>query len=220
LLKKTKSKTPRTLRNLAARAAGVLQSRSFSRSFQISLALLLLIALSPAPNRISDCPEAVFHVIGTSLMPLHKDGDLVEGHIGACARVPERGGLAIVSVGGETYIKIAVGMPGDRFALQAAPRDPNVTFQPAMPIYMAGRFKPGPPGEWNLLINGKIATNSQHSPYSFGYWRQKMLSLYVDDNHGVIPPHSYLVLGDDPGGTIDSTKFGLVAETDIIGTAP
>jgi hypothetical protein len=77
-----------------------------------------------------------------------------------------------------------------------------------------------PPGQWNLLVNGKIMTNSQHVPYHFGFWRKNMLELFARDHGGVVPPGTYLVLGDDPTGTNDSSKFGLIAASDIIGTVP
>ena len=75
-------------------------------------------------------------------------------------------------------------------------------------------------GLWYLLINGKIAVNSQHVPYRFGFWKKNMLELYARNFKGVIPPETYLLLGDDPSGTNDSSKYGLVSSQDIIGTVP
>jgi len=46
-----------------------------------------------------------------------------------------------------------------------------------------------------------------------------MLKLYEDDYHGIIPPNTYLLLGDQVNGSIDAGAFGLVDKSDIIGKA-
>ncbi|MBU1991574.1 S26 family signal peptidase, partial [Patescibacteria group bacterium] len=72
---------------------------------------------------------------------------------------------------------------------------------------------------YNLFINGKIVTNSQKFPYVFDEKQYKMLSLYEKDYKGVIPQNTYLLLGDQVNGTTDSTVFGLVDRSDILGKA-
>ena len=66
----------------------------------------------------------------------------------------------------------------------------------------------------NILINGKTATNSDGKPYVFSNVR--MLSLYAKD-YPVIPKNTYLILGNMAGGSLDSSRFGLVDKSDIIG---
>ena len=89
--------------------------------------------------------------------------------------------------------KVVKAVPGDTFALQ----------------------KSG--SGWNILINGKAATNSEGKPYAVGDRAYRMLSLYVKDYRGVIPTNAYVILGEDPGGSLDSTQFGLVDKSDFAG---
>ena len=44
-----------------------------------------------------------------------------------------------------------------------------------------------------------------------------MIDLYVQEFHGRIPPDMYLVMGEDPHGTIDSSRFGLIERAQILG---
>ncbi|MEK7212166.1 MAG: S26 family signal peptidase [Patescibacteria group bacterium] len=54
-------------------------------------------------------------------------------------------------------------------------------------------------------------------PYLVGDSSYRMLSLYINDYKGQIPVNAYLLLGDNPGGSYDSTAFGLVGRSDILG---
>jgi len=90
-------------------------------------------------------------------------------------------------------LKIVKGIPGDSFHLVKNTQ-----------------------GEYNLIINGKIVVNSQNMPYVFN---DRMLSLYENDYQGVIPPNTYLLLGDQANGSVDSGAFGLVDKSNIIGKA-
>lgn len=146
------------------------------------------------------CRATDIHVHGRSLSPLVDDGAVLKGFLGACPGHPQRGELVLFHTSiraDDPLIKIAVGLPGDHFALTPDNHD-----------------------GWALLINGHLAKTSTGAPYSFTDKRSKMLALYAADYHGIIPPDAYLLLGDDPGGTIDSTKLGLIDRSDILGTAP
>ncbi|MBU2579247.1 signal peptidase I [Patescibacteria group bacterium] len=72
---------------------------------------------------------------------------------------------------------------------------------------------------YNLFINDKIATNSQGLAYVFNEKQFKMLSLYKRDYNGIIPQNTYLLLGDQVNGSFDSSAFGLVDKSDILGKA-
>ncbi|MGC9067320.1 MAG: S26 family signal peptidase, partial [Minisyncoccia bacterium] len=61
--------------------------------------------------------------------------------------------------------------------------------------------------------------NSQGIPYTFSGNKYKMLALYENDYKGIIPPNTYLLLGDQVNGSVDATVFGLVDKSDIIGKA-
>lgn len=148
------------------------------------------------PARAADCRPTFFHIIGTSLTPRYQDNAMVKGRLGDCAQDIRRGSLIVFRAGHTTLIKIAVGVPGDRFSLR---QDSDA---------------------WNLLIDGKVEVNSEQHPYRFSGNRHAMLALYAKDYHGVIPPDAFLVLGDGVTGTEDSTRLGLIDRKDIIGIAP
>ena len=86
-------------------------------------------------------------------------------------------------------IKALRGLPGDKFAVH----------------------------DGKIIINGAAATNSAGEPYRLSPPRAAMIALYVHDYHGVIPPNSFLVMGENPAGSLDSSRFGLVPRAAILG---
>ena len=68
-----------------------------------------------------------------------------------------------------------------------------------------------------VIINGAPATNSAGESYQLSPARAAMIALYVQDDHGVIPPDSFLVMGEFTRGSTDSTRFGLVSRQEILG---
>ena len=69
---------------------------------------------------------------------------------------------------------------------------------------------------WQILVNGKVLKNSEGKAYLLNEQRKKILSLYEKDYNGVIPENAYLVLGNLPEGSMDSTRFGLIGKSSII----
>ncbi len=65
----------------------------------------------------------------------------------------------------------------------------------------------------SIFMNGKILKNSEWKPYDI---TSKMLDLYAH-SYPTIPKDTYLILGNQVGGTLDSSKFGLIAKSDIVG---
>lgn len=108
-----------------------------------------------------------------------------------------RGDLVMYSYVGraDPIIKIAHGIPGDTFG-----------------------FKKAQDG-WRLLINGLALKNSLGEFYTLDDRAYRLLSLYEHDDHGIIPANTYLILGNLANGSIDSTRFGLVDKSDILGKA-
>ena len=104
----------------------------------------------------------------------------------------ERNDVVLVDyAGNENYlIKIVKGVAGDRLALQEADASKG----------------------WHILINGKVLANSEGRDYVITGKRYKMISLYA----GVIPENVYLILGNVPSGSLDSTRFGLIDERQIV----
>jgi signal peptidase I len=68
-----------------------------------------------------------------------------------------------------------------------------------------------------IVINGTPATNSAGESYRLSPPRAAMIGLYVHDDHGMIPSNSFLVMGENPAGSLDSSRFGLVTRQAIIG---
>ena len=89
-----------------------------------------------------------------------------------------------------------------------------------MPLIKALRGLPGDKfsvSDGKIIINGVAAMNSAGEPYRLSPPRAAMIALYVHDDHGVIPPDSFLVMGENPAGSLDSSRFGLVSRQAIIG---
>ena len=47
-----------------------------------------------------------------------------------------------------------------------------------------------------------------------------MLNLYVTSYQGVIPENTFLVLGNQENGTMDSSQFGLIHKNDVLYVVP
>lgn len=168
---------------------------------------------SPAENPV-DCTikEETRTVQGTSLGNLLRDGAEVKilGNYYACNEAKREEIVEYDYLGNPIPIaKVVKGVPGDTFALK------QITGGNSAPS--AGSGQAGSPQGWNLLINGEVAKTSDGKPYLLDDRAYRTLSLYTKDYKGVIPPDAYLILGDLPGGSSDSTQFGLVGRADFLG---
>ncbi|MDE2144813.1 MAG: signal peptidase I [Patescibacteria group bacterium] len=156
----------------------------------------------PTSNSVSsiDCPTSIKPetVSGDSLTPFINNGTEVTAIYGyyACHEVT-RGDVILYDYSGDKnpLIKIVYGIPGDSFSV----REIN--------------------GGWNIVINGGVLKNKENTPYLIDNSGTRMINLYVDSYKGVIPPDSYLILGDNPNGSLDSTAFGLIAKSNILAKA-
>lgn len=139
------------------------------------------------------CQGTLYRVEGRSLQPLIQSGSFIRVWPLPCQGPLARGELVLFRSGasGPPLVKVVKGVPGDRISAHGA----------------------------SLFVNGEPVTNSEGRPYTFRAGRQQMLRLYIDGYDGVIPADTYLVLGDRPDGTLDSSRFGLVHMSDIIGRA-
>jgi signal peptidase I len=167
---------------------------------EVFLVILLWLSFNKFKSQIS-CPiqEELKIVRGNSLEPLVPSGSKIKALFGYyhCHEI-KKGDLILYRYAGDKVplLKIVKGVPGDSFHLVKNDR-----------------------GEYNLIINGKIVVNSQNMPYVFNENRYRMISLYENDYKGVIPPNTYLLLGDQANGSVDAGTFGLVDKSDIIGKA-
>lgn len=66
---------------------------------------------------------------------------------------------------------------------------------------------------WQILIGKKPLKNTEGQEYAID---SKILRLYAD-SYPIIPEGTYLILGNQISGTLDSSRFGLIAKQDIVG---
>lgn len=137
-------------------------------------------------------------VRGSSLEPLIANGTVVTLAMDPAFRLGiVRNDLVAVNTARNPrapVLKIARGVPGDRFGVLPAEN-----------------------GASHLLINGQIVKNSQGTAYLLQGPGARLINAYAYDDKGVMPADTYLLLGDDPSGSLDSTRFGLVSRRAIIG---
>ncbi|MBI3011310.1 MAG: signal peptidase I [Candidatus Omnitrophica bacterium] len=139
-------------------------------------------------------------VRGISLEPFIHHGQsvtILRGYY-ACHPVA-RGDLVVYRYAGHAtpILKVVKAIPGDTFALEPAEDGTGV----------------------RLTINGQLAKTSQGIPYTMDERNSRMLALYARDYHGVIPEQAVLILGNQPGGSLDSIRFGLVGQRELLGKA-
>lgn len=135
-------------------------------------------------------------VRGSSLEPLIRNGQEVKVFFNyyKCNEI-RRNDIVLYSYAGNNapLIKIVKGIPGDSFKLVKAGEN-----------------------QWYILINGEVLKNSQRIPYLISGEKYQLLSIYEKNYQGIIPENAYLLLGNSPSGSTDSTSFGLVSQQDIL----
>lgn len=174
------------------------------------IAILALLASVSAPQGLDPAPpslpvpcQTVIEdriVRGRSLDPLIREGQritLLRGYY-LCHPV-RRGDVVAYGYAGnpDPLLKIVRAAPGDRFSLR--------------------RVQAGQGPGWHVIVNGTIAKNSQGLPYLIDARGHRMLSLYARSYGGAVPEGACLILGNQPGGSLDSTRFGLVSVAELLG---
>lgn len=135
-------------------------------------------------------------VRGDSMAGLIENGQTVKILFGYYdCHSPERGDIIAYKYAAnpEPLIKIIKASPGDSFKLEKTN------------------------GGYTMLINNEILKNSQNQPYILDEKGYRLLSLYEHDYKGIIPKNTYLILGNRVGGSLDSSRFGLIDKSDILG---
>ena len=167
-----------------------------ARACPVAAILVVAMASVAPPSLHADplpCIEHDVLVKGGSMTPRIRDGATIKVISGGphCAQPLTRGDVLALDVSSSPLplIKSLRGLPGDAFGIDND----------------------------RITIDGKILTNDQGIAYHVGPAGTAMLRLYERDYHGIIPLDSYLVLGENPSGTLDSTRFGLISRDAIIG---
>ncbi len=150
---------------------------------------------SPASWAQDSCPARAVAVRGDSLSPLLPDGSRVMMKPAACAGKVRRDDLVIFRTGAraQPVIKIAKGLPGDRFAVDQ---------------------------DGFIVVNDVALENSAGAVYRLPARGRAILLAYQHKSGGVIPADTYLLLGDNANSVIDSTRLGLIHISDFIMTGP
>jgi len=147
----------------------------------------------PAGSVSAACEERALTVVGTSLMPRIANGATVDAIVGVdCAFTPARGNVVLFVSGAQSVplAKVVAAEPGDRWSVT---------------------------DNGGVLVNEAEIRNSSDVAYRLDVPRASMLRLYEAAYNGVIPPDSYLLLGERREGSLDSSQFGLVHRADVIG---
>ncbi len=188
-------KTKKTIKALTIGAA--LSILSVGGFFLINKYYFQFIPKKDDFNTACVSQEDLKTVRGDSLQGIISEGEearILKGYYG-CNPV-ERGDIVVYNFSAhpDPIIKIIKGIPGDKFSLKENSR-----------------------GGYNILINGEILKTSFGRPYELSQGRQDMLALYEKDYSGIMPKDTFLILGNQPQGTLDSTRFGLISRKGIIG---
>jgi signal peptidase I len=170
----------------------------FSRTLIVFLSMIFSAAIISAEDLSCVTKREVKTVRGNSLSPLVKPGSEVTilNDYYKCNK-PMRGDLVIYDYKGNPVPVIKIIKAVEKAKFQSV--------------------KNG--GHYNLYINNDLQKNSEGKPYFFDERQNNMLALYEKDYGGRVPENSVLLLGDRPEGTTDSTRFGLVSLSDLIGKA-
>lgn len=129
------------------------------------------------------------------MTPLLADGAVIEALPADCMSIT-RGDLLVFRSAASSMpvIKRVVAEPGDAFAIHGA-------------------------GSSSLSVNRVLQCNSIGHLYEFDADAEKMLKLYERDYSGRVPAGTYLVLGESTGGSLDSSRLGLVNKQDVVAVA-
>lgn len=135
-------------------------------------------------------------VNGNSLRGFIEHGSQIQTAFGyyACHEVTA-GDVVLYDDAGNSnpIIKIVRAVSGDTFALALSERGTKI------------------------VVNGEVLKTTTGEPYLISEKARNLLALYERDYEGVIPDQTVLLLGNLPGGSQDSTRFGLVSVGSLLG---
>jgi signal peptidase I len=135
------------------------------------------------------------YIRGISMEPILKPEQEITALMGYYDCHPiERNDVVLVNYAGDDnpLIKFVRAVPGDKFHVQKN-------------------------GEtWQIVVNGEILKNSEGIEYNLDEKKAQMIAMYEKDKSGMIPEDTYLILGNMPAGSMDSTQFGLVGNVGIV----
>lgn len=132
-------------------------------------------------------------VNGYSMYPLIKPEERVDGLFGYynCHEI-NRNDIVIFNYSGNKnmIIKSVKAIPGDKWSIEEID------------------------GYYQIFVNDSPLKNSEGNDYKLSEASSRVLKIYIND-YPIIPKDAYLLLGDEIGGSLDSTRFGLAGKLDI-----
>jgi signal peptidase I len=142
-------------------------------------------------------------------------------HADRCTTIPVRveGGSMSPRIAPGAMIQVIKGGPE---CLEPLKHGEVVLFESPssrIPLIKALRGLPGEPlavNDGKIIVGGKVARNSAGQPYQLSPARAAMIELSAHD-YGKLPPDTFLVMGENPAGSTDSSRFGLIERRQIIG---
>lgn len=168
-------------------------SEIFKKLIPVCIFGTIVVLNCPIP--IEEKPKTVH---GSSLSPIIKDGEKIKILYGYYKYNEVRiNDIVAYDYKGNTnpIIKIVKAIPGDKFG------------------FAQSKEKTG----WLILINDNILKNSEGIAYLINENSFKLLQLYENSFKGIIPENTYIILGNQAEGTLDSTRFGLIDKSNMLG---
>lgn len=155
--------------------------------------------VTPVAEWATPCETKKLRLDGLSLEPAFPNGTILSFHVGSdCpyGQIIEENSIVLLRTGlsSKSVAKFVRGMPGDSIMLNE-----------------------NEDGSASVRINKQVVKNSAGDAYRIPSSQQAVFQLYVRDYGGTIPPSSYLLLGDQVSGSLDSTRFGFAHVNDIVG---
>jgi len=135
-------------------------------------------------------------VKGSSMEPLFYEGDTITSLLGYYDCNPvARDDIVLADYGGASFgiiLKTVKALPGDTLSLHETNEGSNI------------------------LVNGKILATSNGVKYTLPSHLANILKSYELDSGGVVPAGNYLIFGEKPTGSFDSTRSGFFTHKQII----
>jgi signal peptidase I len=156
-----------------------------------------------------------------------KDNSIINNVFKDCVSKTEEKIVSGSSLAGILESGTKIKILYDYYQCHETQKEDIIVFQPDLELNPVVKIIKGLPGDalalrgdgknWNILINGEILKTSTGDAYQVNDQAFQMLSLYIRDYQGKIPPKAHLLLGNAISGSSDSTKYGLIDISDIIG---
>ena len=140
--------------------------------------------------------KQIKYIRGHSMEPVFAPEQEISAIYGyyACHKV-ERGDIVLAQVSNNEnpIVKSVKMIPGDKFHVEKNGEE-----------------------RWNIIVNGEILKNSEGSAYRLDEKKALLLESYEKQYGGLVPEGKYYIMGNNPAGSADSTRFGFISHSQIL----